>query len=82
MGAWKMLTLSVSELHVSERMWSYADPEDMLSPYDNIDLKLSADFPHWGLSIEVNDLLDVQYEMIQRYPMPGRNFKISLTYKL
>lgn len=82
MGARKMLTLSVSELHVSERMWSYADPEDMLSPYDNIDLKLSADFPHWGLSIEVNDLLDVQYEMIQRYPMPGRNFKISLTYKL
>ncbi|MCQ2084090.1 MAG: TonB-dependent receptor [Bacteroidaceae bacterium] len=82
MGAWRFLTLSVSELHVSERMWSYADPEDILKPYDNIDMKLSADFPHWGVCFEVNDLLDVQYELIQRYPMPGRNFKLSLTLKL
>ena len=82
MGAWKMLTFAVSELHVSERMWSYADPEDILKPYNNIDMKLSADFPHYGICFEVNDLLDVQYEMIQRYPMPGRNFKLSFTYKL
>lgn len=82
MAAWRFLTLSVSELHVSERMWSYADPEDILKPYDNLDMKLSAEFPHWGLSIEANDVLDVQYELIQRYPMPGRNFKLTLTIKL
>ncbi len=82
MGGWKWITLSVSELHVAKRMWSYADSEDMLKPYDNVDMKLSATYRNYGISLEVQDLLDDQYEMIQRYPMPGRNFKITLTYTI
>lgn len=78
--SWKMISLTVSDLHVSERMWSYADPEDRLKPYDNIDLKLTARLSGFTASLEVNDLFDVQYEHIPRYPMPGRNFKITLSY--
>ena len=77
---WRWLTLTVSDLYVSSRMWSYADPEDQLKPYNNVDMKLTAQLRQWQVSGEVNDLLDVQYEHIPRYPMPGRNFKLSLTY--
>lgn len=86
-AAWKGLSLTVSNLHVGERMWSYADPEDILKPYDNIDMKLSYDTTIMrksskpictGLCLEINDLLDEQYEHIPRYPMPGRNYKLTL----
>lgn len=80
--AWKNYSLTVSELHVGERMWSYADPEDVLSPYNNVDIKLSASFRKLLASLEINDLFDVQYEHIPRYPMPGRNFKLTLTISI
>lgn len=85
--AWRKLSLTVSDLHVGERMWSYADPDDVLEPYNNIDLKLSyshtvAKGTDVGISLEVNDLLDEQYEHIPRYPMPGRNYKLTLSLSL
>jgi outer membrane cobalamin receptor len=104
---WRNLQLTTSYMHVGERMWSYADPEDILTPYNNIDAKLSytlnlskshrllddgqrtaAPGPcrggggiikSLGLCLEVCDLLDEQYEHIPRYPMPGRNYKLTLT---
>lgn len=80
--AWRSLELTVSELHVGERIWSYADPEDILKPYDNVDVKLSARWRWLVASLEINDLFDVQYEHIPRYPMPGRSFRFSLTYTI
>lgn len=80
--SWKNYSLTISELHVSKRIWSYADPEDILDPYNNIDLKLSARWRHIVASLEINDLLDVQYEHIPRYPMPGRTLRFTLTYTL
>ena len=78
-ATWRRLSLTVSELHVGTRMWSYADPEDVLSPYNNVDTRLSYDSRHWSAAVEVFDLLDVQYEHIPRYPMPGRQFRFSFT---
>ena len=63
-------------------MWSYADPADMLKPYNNVDLKLSGSWRMLSASFEVNDLFDVQYEHVPRYPMPGRNFKFTLSYNI
>lgn len=80
---WRHLQLSTSYLYVGERMWSYADPEDVLKPYHNIDMKLAYSYLmkklHWNICLEVCDLLDEQYEHIPRYPMPGRNYKLTLT---
>lgn len=81
------VSLTISDLHVGERMWSYADPEDILDPYNNIDVKLTLPSPFKGtegtsLSLEINDLLDKQYEHVPRYPMPGRNWKLTLTVAL
>ncbi len=85
--AWRRLSLTVSNLYVSERMWSYADPLDVLAPYNNVDLKLSYEHPitkkiDMGASLEINDLLDEQYEHIPRYPMPGRNYKLTISFSL
>lgn len=79
---WKWLTLTVSELHVSKRLWSYADPRDVLAPYNNVDLKLTGTWRWFTASLEVNDLFDVQYEHIQRYPMPGRALCFTLSYSI
>ena len=80
---WRRLQLSTSYLYVGERMWSYADPEDVLKPYHNVDMKLTYSYlmkkMHWNICLEVCDLLDEQYEHIPRYPMPGRNYKLTLT---
>lgn len=80
--AWKSVSLTVSDLHVGKRMWSYADPRDMLTPYNNVDLKLTGNWRGVTASLEINDLLDEQYEHIPRYPMPGRNFTFTLTYSI
>lgn len=79
---WNKLSVTVSNLHVGERMWSYADPEDVLRPYDNIDLRISGSWRGWGASLEINDLLDEQYEHIPRYPMPGRTYRLSVSFNL
>ena len=84
---WRKLSLTVSNLHVSERMWSYADPEDILKPYNNVDLKATYSYPvnkkiDLGVSLEINDLLNEQYEHIPRYPMPGRNYRLTFTFSL
>lgn len=80
---WRTLQFTTSYLYVGERMWSKADPEDILEPYHNVDMKLS--YTHnirkvsMGLCLEVCDVLDIQYEHIPRYPMPGRNYKLTLS---
>ena len=82
MISWRNFTLTISELHVSKRIWSYADPDDILNPYNNVDVKLSGQWKWFVASLEINDLLDVQYEHIPRYPMPGRTVRFTLTYTL
>ncbi len=83
---WRSLQFTTSYMHVGKRMWSYADPEDILKPYNNIDMKLNytreVGKTSLGLCLEVCDVLDEQYEHIPRYPMPGRNYKITLTFAL
>jgi outer membrane cobalamin receptor len=41
-------------------------------------------FTHKWLSLkcEVNNIFDVQYQIVQYYPMPGRNLKTTLTFNL
>lgn len=83
-ASWRTLQYTASYLYVGERMWSKADPEDILEPYHNLDMKLS--YTHHigrtslGVCLEVCDVLDEQYEHIPRYPMPGRNYKLTLTF--
>ena len=77
---WRWVTLTISDIYVGRRIWSYADPDDILKPYNNVDLRLSGNYRNFTASFEVNDLFDVQYEHVPRYPMPGRQFRFTLGY--
>lgn len=79
---WKMLSLTVSDLHVGKRAWSFADPDDTLKAYNNVDMKLTGSWRWFTASLEINDLFDEQYEQVPRYPMPGRSFTFSLSFSL
>ncbi len=81
-AGWRWLKLTVSNLHVGRRLWSYADPEDVLPAYDNTDLRLTGVWRMLTASLEINDLFDRQYEHLPRYPMPGRNLTFSLTVSI
>lgn len=77
---WSRFSFTLSWLHVGERMWSYADSDDVLSPYNNVDVKFTGFWRRFMATFEIFDLFDVQYEHIPRYPMPGRTFRFSLSY--
>ncbi|MBR6031137.1 MAG: TonB-dependent receptor [Bacteroidaceae bacterium] len=99
-AGWRSLQFTTSYLYVGERMWSKADPMDILEPYHNIDMKLQYNTTLGqvyglfggkrtasvvsrtgvGLCLEVCDVLDIQYEHLPRYPMPGRNYKLTLSF--
>ena len=99
-AGWRSLQFTTSYLYVGERMWSKADPDDILEPYHNIDMKLQYNTTigqvyrlfgekrtpsvisrtSVGLCLEVCDVLDIQYEHLPRYPMPGRNYKLTLSF--
>lgn len=57
-----------------------------LAPWQTTDLSLSHDFvfAKFGLRamIEVNNLFNETYSVIVNYPMPGRNFRVTLSINL
>lgn len=79
---WRSYTLTVSDLHVGKRIWSYGDPADILKPYNNVDIKISGQWRWFSASLEINDLFDVQYEHVPRYPMPGRTVRFTIMYTI
>lgn len=80
---WRMLSLNYSFIYVGER-WDNSSniPENYVQPWYTHDISLTASVPLRGsrvqATVEINNLLDQQYEVIRNYPMPGRNFKIIL----
>lgn len=60
--------------------------EDMLGAWQTVDLKLSKTFTvsrhSLQTTIECNNLTDSRHEVVKRYPMPGRNWKLTLQWRL
>ncbi len=80
---WREYTLSYSFIYVGER---YNQQENILRNYEQPwythDLSLSGE---WQISelrlracIEINNLLGQDYEVIQNYPMPKQNGKVTI----
>ena len=49
-------------------------PETFIS-----DFSITKTFTDYDVSIKVKNLFDNNYVLIQHYPMPGRNFEMSIT---
>ena len=83
-GAWH---LNYSFIYTGERYEQAANTiENYAQPWYTSDIALSRDIALKNMSLrvalEVNNLFNQQYEVVQCYPMPGTNFKIILSLTL
>jgi outer membrane cobalamin receptor len=77
-GGWHV---NYSFIYTGERYESTANiPENYAQPWYTHDLAVTRTFrlggTQWHLTAEVNNLLNQAYEVVQCYPMPGRNYKL------
>lgn len=77
---YKGWTASISHMFVDKRYWTAENAiEDPLAAYNCTDLKIGYQFlRHYTVEAECQDIFDERYEMIQRWPMPGRRFGVTL----
>jgi outer membrane cobalamin receptor len=79
--------LNYSFIYTGERYESTANiPENYAQPWYTHDVALTRAFRLGGaqlqLTAEINNLLDQAYEVVQWYPMPGRNYKLIIKVEL
>ena len=84
---WKRWHLNYSFIYTGERYESVANiPENHAQPWYTSDLSLSRTFQTGNSqlrgTLEVNNLFNQQYEVVQCYPMPGTNFRLILSWIL
>mgnify|MGYP002855921253 CR=1 FL=1 len=80
-------SLNYSFIYTGERYESVANiPENHAQPWYTSDLSLSRSFALGSHqlcgTLEVNNLFNQQYEVVQCYPMPGTNFRLILSFVL
>lgn len=86
-GYWWRFNLNYSFIYVGERWHNSSNiPVNYEQPWYTHDLALAYAQPIKNstlrISLEINNLLNQQYEVIANYPMPGTNFKLILQYDL
>lgn len=87
-ATWRRAELNYSFIYVGERYHNSSNiPANYEQPWYTSDISASWRFTlrrkmSLRVTAEVNNLLDQQYEVIQNYPMPGRNYKIILKFDI
>lgn len=84
---WRWLHLNYSFIYVGERWHNSSNiPANYEQPWytHDVSLSYSGAFGRTRLraTLEVNNLLNQQYEVILNYPMPGRNYKLILQFDI
>ena len=80
---YKSWELNYSFIYIGERYGISANtPHNYYLPWYTSDVSLAKKF-NWKkkdfkLALEVNNILNQQYEVVRAYPMPGTNFKFIL----
>ena len=86
-GVWRDWDLNYSFIYTGERYESRANtPANHAQPWYTSDMSLSRNIrfrrSSLRVTIEVNNIFNQQYEVVQCYPMPGTNFKVKLNWTL
>jgi vitamin B12 transporter len=88
MADYKDWAFNYSFIYVGERYDINQNniPYNYVQPWYTHDLSVQKKF-NWGshqfkASLEVNNVLNQYYEVVLSYPMPGRNFRLILSYTL
>ena len=88
---WRRLSVNYSFIYTGERWNGQENSQyNYMQPWYTSDVQASYRFPlkrkssrqELKLSLEANNLLDQQYDVIANYPMPGRNFSIGIEVNL
>lgn len=85
---WRGLGLNYSFIYVGERWHTSANiPANHEQPWYTHDMSIQYSLPvsrSVGLraTLEVNNIFNQQYEVIQNYPMPGRNYRLTIRVTL
>ena len=82
---WRSWEANYSFIYTGERYSSQANiPYNYQLPWYTSDFSVSKGLKVWKgdlkLTLEVNNLLNQQYEVVTCYPMPGTNFKLIAQY--
>lgn len=82
---WRSWEANYSFIYTGERYSSQANiPYNYQLPWYTSDFSVSKGLKVWKgdlkLTLEVNNLLNQQYEVVACYPMPGTNFKLIAQY--
>ena len=80
---WRQWAANYSFIYTGERYESSANiPENYSKPWYTSDLSLSYVMPLRSATLratlEVNNIFNQQYEVVQCYPMPGTNYKVKI----
>lgn len=80
---WKTYGLNYSYIYTGERYSQKANiPENYVPAWYTHDLALQKSFArnkiNYRISAEVNNLLNQYYDVVLNYPMPGRNFRLTI----
>lgn len=86
-ASWRRWNLNYSFIYVGER---YNQQENIqynyTQPWYTSDISVSRDFTFGRVNLrallEVNNLLSQDYDVILNYPMPKRNFRVTLTVEI
>ena len=84
---WRDLSLNYSFIYTGERWNAQENTQyNYMQPWYTSDLSAAYTFRlrycSLRASLEVNNLLNQQYDVIANYPMPGRNFAIGVEVRL
>ena len=84
---WRQWAANYSFIYTGERYEASANiPENYSKPWYTSDLSFSRSFATrratLRATVEVNNLFNQQYEVVQCYPMPGTNFKARINITL
>ncbi len=86
-ATWRKLGLNYSFIYVGERYHTSANiPINHEQPWYTHDLSASYSFAlrrvTCKVSAEVNNLFNQQYDVILNFPMPGRNYRLTLKFDI
>ena len=81
--AWRQWSLNYSFIYSGER---YSQQENIvynhLQPWYTSDVSLAWRYRAWRINLDVNNLFSQDYDVIENYPMPKRNFLLTLEWTL
>lgn len=87
-AGWRRLGLNYSFIYVGERYHNSSNiAANYEQPWYTHDMSLHYLLPlPYGTSLkatfEINNIFNQQYEVIQNYPMPGRNYRLTLRFSI